>query len=501
MNERKQISGGLILSYVLIAINSLYGLFVTPFILNIIGTSDYGVYKTIASFSSSLAIVDLGIGSTVMRYISYFRASSDKRTAENYSAMALCQGTGIVILLGIIAYIAYSFIPTIFSSKFTDSELEMAKLLFVVLIINMCFNVFENIFFGIISGNSKFVFANTVKLLRILMRICMIIALLSLFKNAVAIVAIELSITVLVIIIEFIFVVSKLNLKIKLYYFDKSLFRESLGYSILLFIQAVVVQFNGNIDNIIIASLVGSGAVAVYSIGLQFFSMFEHFAMAFSNLMLPFVTEQVVNNASNEELENTVIKVGRYQFIFLGAVLIGFIVLGKNFISLWVGDSFLDAWKIGVILMVPTMIPLIQNVCLSILRAKNKLAFRTYALTTMAVINLLITYFGVKYFGYIAAAIGTAIGLVCANIVAMNIYYYKVLKIDVFRIFKGVFNKTWICILTPGIVIAITNHFIGLSAINLILQILLYIVIYIILLLFIGLNNSEKNMVKRMLKK
>ena len=57
----------------------------------------------------------------------------------------------------------------------------------------------------------------------------------------------------------------------------------------------------------------------------------------------------------------------------LGGALCGYIVLGKEFIRLWLGDGYSFAWIVGLLLMVPTTIPLVQNVCLSILRAQNKM--------------------------------------------------------------------------------------------------------------------------------
>ena len=39
---------GAIMSYILIFLNTAYGLIVMPYILSQVGSSDYGVYRTIA---------------------------------------------------------------------------------------------------------------------------------------------------------------------------------------------------------------------------------------------------------------------------------------------------------------------------------------------------------------------------------------------------------------------------------------------------------------------
>ena len=106
----------------------------------------------------------------------------------------------------------------------------------------------------------------------------------------------------------------------------------------------------------------------------------------------------------------------------------------------------------------PTTIPLVQNVCLSILRAQNKMLFRTVAVCVMAVFNLLFTLIGVPKYGPIAACIGTAIGLIAANIIAMNIYYAKVIKLNIVRIFANIFSRIWLCcLISAGVLFAVNR--------------------------------------------
>jgi len=72
--KKSQVSLGAVLSYILIILNATYGLFLTPFIIGQIGDASYGVYKTISAFTSSLMVLDLGLGGTMMRYIAKYRA-------------------------------------------------------------------------------------------------------------------------------------------------------------------------------------------------------------------------------------------------------------------------------------------------------------------------------------------------------------------------------------------------------------------------------------------
>ena len=489
----KEIKSGAVLSYLLILANTFYGLFFVPFLISRLGQGEYGVYKIIASLIGSVTILDLGIGGTILRYIAKFNAENDKKNLSNFSAMGFIEATGLALIMLAVGIIIYFCLDKVYGNSLTAEELSKAKELFILFLIILIMSTYEKVVFGIIAGCEHYAFANLLKLLRIVLKIIISAVLLLKISDSAILLLVEIGLLIVMMAIQFRYIRKKIGIRIKFYYWDKTLFGQSFKYTILTFIQSVAVQFNGNLDNMVIGSVLGAAEVAVYSVGLQLYSMFEQFALAFSDLMLPSVSKQIAEGADNRSLEDTVIKIGRFEFIALAGALGGFIVIGKEFINLWLGKDYLSAWTVAIILMIPTVIPLIQNVCLSILRAKNKMGFRTAAVSVMAVFNLLITVIGVKIYGSIAACIGTAAGLILANIIAMNIYYIKVMHLNIWRIFGGIFSRTLPCCVISTLLFLLINSFIHNSNwIIWIFKVICFVIIYGALLLLYGLNGSEK---------
>lgn len=490
----KEIKSGAILSYLLIFVNTLYGLIFVPFLISRLGQGEYGVYKIISSLIGSVTILDLGIGGTILRYIAKFNAEKDKKNLSNFSAMGFIEATGLSVIMLIVGVVIYFSLDSLYGNSLTASELSKAKELFILFLVILVLSTYEKVVFGIIAGCEHYAFANLLKLLRIVLKLAISAVLLLKISDSAVLLIVEIALLIIMMAVQLIYIREKIGIKIRFHYWDKSLFGQSFKYTVLTFIQSIAVQFNGNLDNMVIGSVIGAAEVAVYSVGLQLYGMFEQFALAFSDLMLPSVSKQIAEGANNRQLEDTVIKIGRFEFMALGGALGAFIVIGKEFVSLWLGDSYLYAWTVAVILMVPTMFPLIQNVCLSILRAKNKIGFRTAAVCIMAFFNLAITVIGVRRFGSIAACIGTVIGLVGANIIAMNIYYIKVMKLNIFRIFKGVFSHTLLCCIISTLLLILLSHFIsGSSWIIWLLKAVAFVAVYGALLIVYGFNESEKN--------
>ena len=68
-----QLKAGAVLNYVVIGLNSLVGLLYTPYMLRMMGQSEYGLYSLVASVIAYLTIMDFGFGNAIIRYTAKFR--------------------------------------------------------------------------------------------------------------------------------------------------------------------------------------------------------------------------------------------------------------------------------------------------------------------------------------------------------------------------------------------------------------------------------------------
>lgn len=446
----RQIIWGAVISYILIALNALYGLLVTPYIIRTIGIDDYGVYRTVASLSSSLMIVDLGLGGTVQRYIAkYIDCGENKRQIGNYISLAFIQAAVLSVIAEIICIITYLKLGDLYSDGLTASELALAKKIFIVFGATIAVHLWENVLDGVITGYTRFITANGIKLLRLILRIVFTYAGLVVWKSPLLLVWLDLVLLLFMLVCEIICIRFVLKQRVKFIYFDVYVFRESLVYSVFMFISSLVNQVNSNLDNIVVGAYLGSAEVTVYSAALTIFSMFSQIGSAVSGVLLPKVTGLLRQKDNN--IEDYVVKIGRIQFILIGATLGAFAVLGKSFISVWMGGSlsheFSDTYYIAIILMIPAVFEICINVCLAALRASNKLKYRTAVLVLMLCFNAAVTILGVPRWGYFAAATGTALSYILGHVISMNCYYRRVFKFHPVRAYCRIFSRTWICIL------------------------------------------------------
>ena len=492
----KQIKIGAIISYVLIILNATYGLFLTPFMIGQLGESSYGVYKTISSLTASFMVLDSGVGAGIMRYVAKYRADKEEEKIPNFLFMSGVQVSIICSAILILTVSAYFMLDSIYGASLTVAELAEAKILYIFLAIVMVAHMVEHYINGIITGYNRFIFANGSRVIRLILRILAIILFVSIFKSSVALVVIDLCITVTFILIETLYLSKKIGVKIKYTHWDSAVFKESFVYVMLMFFGTLTAQVNGNITNVLTGAFIGSAAVTVYSVAMLIYNMYMNLSTAISGVMLPTVTMTLKND--DEKYTNTlglVVQTGRIQFLLLGAVAIGFVILGMPFINVWLGDGYGDVYILTIILLFPALLELCINVCLSILRAKNKIGFRTLVIAISAVINLVFIIIAMPYIGYFAAAIGTAFSFLFGSVIIMGVYYYKEFKINILKLYRRIFKGIIWCILLSGAVTYFAAMLFDSSMYKLIFGVVVFCATYAITLLLFGLNKNEKNII------
>ncbi|WP_407537237.1 polysaccharide biosynthesis C-terminal domain-containing protein [Cetobacterium somerae] len=189
------------------------------------------------------------------------------------------------------------------------------------------------------------------------------------------------------------------------------------------------------------------------------------------------------------------LKIGRLQYILLGLISSGFILFGKDFITLWVGKEYIEAYNIALWIMIPLTVPLIQSTGVSIMQAKNMHQFRSIVYFIIAILNLVLSIIFVKKVGAIGCAIATGISFILGQIIVMNIYYKVSVGLDIVKFWKNIIKMS----IPMGIVMIfgyILNYYlIEINYLNFLIKIGLYAISYGILLWFMGLNNYEKSQV------
>lgn len=501
---KSQLRIGAVMSYINMAIGTLIPMFYTPIMLDLLGQSEYGLFKLSSSATSYLSLISFGIGSAVVRYLTKYKTEADKEGEQRIFGLFNVI-FAVISSLTIIAGIVIVFLlEPIYGNSITETDqmFEM-KALVLVLSCTTALNFLCSPYNAVVTSHEKFVFLQAINILTTVITPVMNIIVLYMGYKSIGMVVSSLLMNVVIQIVYILYVRKSIGLRPKYSNMPIYLLKEILVFSFWIFVSNVVAQLYNSTDTLIIGAIpaLATIGVAVYNIGVTFNSMLQSFSVGILSVLTPKVNGMVFSGKSNSELTDLMIRVGRLQCYIVSLVVTGFIVFGRQFISLWAGKGYGEAYWVALVTMIPASVPLVQNVALNVIIAQNKHRFRSIVFLVIAVINVVGTLIFVNLFGIIGAAIVTGTANVFGTTIIMNWYYWRRIGLEIPRFWKNVGHifiiPTILCVVS-----CIELEFIQVKGwITLLAGILIYTLTFVLLNWFIVMNDYEKDIFREPIRK
>ena len=501
MQESRERKLGAMLSYVSIAVSTLIQLLYTPLLIRMLGQSEYGLYSLINSVIGYLTVLDLGFGNAIIVYTAKYRAQGKYEDEKKLHGMFKVVFRIIGVIAGLIGLILFFNVTRLFGHSMTPIELQEAKIMMLILAFNLMITFNFSIYSSIISAYEEFTYQKIMAIVNTLMKPLIMIPLLFMGYKSIAMTVVITIVNVSILLSNYFYCRNKLDIKIKFMGFDKNLFKIILGYSIWIFLGVLVDKANWSVDQFVLGSVAGTVAVSLYSAASTINQLFINLSTAISSVLLPKVSKMIAKKSNDEEITNEFIKVGRLQYLVVFLMASGLTLFGKEFFIAWVGKKFITSYYIAIILVIPLCLPLIQNLGISIMQAKNMHRFRSIVLFMIAIANIAISIPLAKLYGGIGSAIGTSLSLIIGNVFIMNIYYQKKVGINVIKFWKEIIKMT-IPFVIPISIILIIMHFVTLHGyLHVIAFGGIYSIIYALVCYTLVMNDYEKGIINKVLKK
>ena len=489
------------LSYMGVLAQTLGTIILTRIYLQRLGADTYGLYQMVYSVAQYILILDLGISTTMIRFIAEFDTRKDVVRKENFAFhFILIVAFLCAIIIGV-GLVVNANIENIYKTL-TPEEYTLAHEMFLLMIGQILLTVLGHYFKGIAMANEQYTLIKLLGVLDTIINIVLVITFLNTGFGVMGIVYAKSIVIIIQLLVPAIVDFTALKFKIRFHYWDFPMMKPAFALMIAMLLQSIVGYVNNSVDKTILGIMTTKVDVAVYSIAATFVTMFNTLPTSISSVFQTKATKIVVSGASRDELTDFVVRPGRFQFMITAGFIGGFFLLGKDFIICWTGDKMSDAWLYAMLIMVPNMIPLVQNTCLSILNAMDKRLFRSLILVAITVINIGMTVSFIGVIGPVGAPLATGISYIIGHIILMNIYYQKKIHLNVPDMFRKIFSRIWVCVLIALVLNAPltlwkVDHNWGI----LIARGMIFIIVYGLAIWLYGFNESEKKMVAGVLAK
>ena len=491
MNQKRV---GVVLSYAQILTTILVNLIYTPIMLRLVGASEYGIYSLSSSVIGYLALLYMGMTSTYLRYYSSYQKKGEAESLARLNGLFVVLFSGLGGCGLIFGIVLSANLQPILGNGLTVAEYDLARVLFVIMAINMALLMPKTVFSTMIISQEKFIFIKSLDVLHALLIPVITLPLLYFGYGSIGMSCVVLALTALGLISNMWYCIRKLDCPFQFKNLPFSLLPGMFSFSIFILLQGIMDQFNWHLGKVLLANFADSTAIAVYSIGLQIDLLFISFGVAFSGVVVPKIYQLVRENAT-EELTALWLKVGRYQFYVVYFIWLGFLFLGKPFIILWAGSFYQDSYIVALLLMTPALFHMCQNLAVEVLRAYDKHKIWTLVHLLSAVVGFLICIPLTKEYGILGVSVGTCITTFLVLNLYDNWYYAKYAGLDVFTFFRGLaklFPAAFLCMLFS---LLLSNVLIIITWSDLLIAVCLYTLVYVGIMYFVGMNVEERSIV------
>lgn len=427
-----QIKMGAVISYFALAFNMITGLVYTPWMVQKIGQSSYGLY-TLATSLITIFMLDFGLGSAVSRFISKYRAEGNQKAADDiigiiYKLYILIDTVIFVILVGI-----FFFIGSIYKSL-TPDELEKFRTLYLIVagfnLISFPFSPLN----GILNAYEKFIQLKLCDLFNRIFTMAFVVIALFISSDVVMVVLANVVSNLLTILIKFVIVKAKVPLRVNWKASGKENYKNLFSFTVWTTVNSILHRFSHSFSPSILGMNASSIEIAIYSPAVTLEAYFYSIATAVNGLFLPRVSKYIADKKEHEIL-NLLIKVGKYQVTVLGLLFAGFICLGREFMILWMGPEYERSYYCALLIILPSFITGTQQIANTTVIAKNLIKYKSYCLMVTSVLGLAISFVLSMYIGAIGVCVGTAVTSLLTT-AYMNIVYYKKAGINVIEFYK-----------------------------------------------------------------
>lgn len=499
--SKSQLKKGILLSYVVIGLNTIVGLSYTPYMLRMLGKNEYGLYSLVISVIGYLTILDLGFGNAIVRYTAKYRAEGKLKEQYSMFGMFLLMYSGIGVVALLIGLFFYFNVSYLFGNTMTEVELTKAGIMVLIMVFNLAISFPFSIFGSIITAYEKFVFQKSIQILRIVLNTLIMVLILEMGYRAIGMVVVVSVFNVLTLFINYIYCKFKLHIKIVFKKIELVFFKEIAIYSFYIFLGVIMDKIYWSSGQFILGAVIGTAAIAVFAVAIQLQGLYMSFSQAVTGVFLPKITGMVVEKNSETAVSEVFIKTGRIQFIVMSFILTGFILFGKNFVILWAGKGYEKAYYMALLFFIPLTVPLIQNLGIAILQARNQMKFRSIMYFLISILSIVLQIPLAKKFGGIGIAIAISISIFLGQIIVMNIYYHIKQKINILKFWSEIFKMAIAPILVGALIYYLKTLFPINTLLEFLIGILFFAFLYIPCFWFFSMNKYEKNIIIQPLKR
>ena len=499
MDNSKQIKFGALLSYIAIAFNIVSGLLYTPWMVEAIGKSQYGLF-TLANSVIILFLMDFGLSSATGRYLAKYNAAGDKEGAERFLGAVYKLYLILDVAILCVLTVVFFLIDGIYVNL-TPEELSQFKVVYVISALFSVINFPFVTFNGILTAYEKFVPLKLADLLYRVFNIVFTVVALLLGYGLYALVTVHAVVGLLNVACKYIVVRRTVPIKANFRLSEQGIYKDIFGFSLWITVSSLAQRLIFNITPSILGIVANSAEIAVFGVVTTIEGYAYTITTAISGLFMSRIAKIMAGDRAKEALNRLFISVGRFQMVINGLIVAGFTVVGRHFIQLWMGEGYAQAYNGILMILIPGLFYNPLQIANTAMEVEKKVKSVALVSVVTGIINVILSFPLSKMFGVTGACISICVAYFVRDVL-LHIIYHRELPLDIRAFMKVCYGRSAAPILLTLLCGAVMNHFVPDAGwLMLVLKGLVVVVIYLLTTALFSLEKREREAIAMRLKR
>ena len=458
MPRTRRIAWNVMSNWMSLAITTLVGFFLAPFVVHHLGNVVYGVWVIIMSLVGYMNLLDLGLQSAVIRFVSKGTAQQNDDESSQTVSGALWIRLWIslaVICLGLVLAAEFHRIFVIPAALQRVTGIAVAVSA-VTVAMNLCSGVFR----GVLAALHRYDLTSGISVLQTTLRAIGIVVLL---RAGYGILALALCVFVASLIADAgmvglcFWVYPRLRVLFRPP--DRATLRKLWSYSSYVFVINVAVQIVYYTDNIVVGAFLSPSAVTLYAIGGILIGYARQIVGSMTTTFAP-LASTFEAEAKYSHLQGLLIHGTRAALIVSLPIEVALFLRGETFIRLWMGAQYAHpSGTVMKILLLSVMFTSANATSYGVVYGMEKLKKVALWAITEGVANLTLSVILVHRIGIYGVAWGTSIPSVFIELFLWPIFVCRLVAIPVRTYLWQTWVKTSLAVIPFGLACAVTERF------------------------------------------
>jgi O-antigen/teichoic acid export membrane protein len=421
------------------------GFFLAPFVVHRLGNVAYGVWVLAISSVNYLTMLDLGMASSVIRFVSKGYATQDHQAASDSLSAVLwvrLQISALILLLTAAFAIVFPHVFNVPASLALDAR-EALVIIGLTTAISMSFGVFSST----LSALNRYDLRSYISLIQLTLRVTGVVAVLRAGHGIVAIAFCELFAAIvgnalLMIVARRVYP----ELTIRLRKPEMAVLKNIWSYSAYAFLITIAVQLVYQTDNLVVGAFVSTAAVTFYSIGNSLCRYTDQAVAAMTSTFNPAASSyEAVGDTAG--LRALYFNGTRFTMAVTLPIVITLILRGGSFISVWMGPQYAKTSGTVLAILATALMFSLQNttaVAIAYGVEKHKTLAKWSIAEAIANLSLSIGLAHTRL-GLYGVAIGTLIPSLVIHLVCWPSYVRRLVDVSYLQVYRNVWGPVFLC--------------------------------------------------------